>query len=207
MSAKQGSAAWLAERAGKVTASRIADVIARTKSGPSASRAAYMGELAAERLTGTPAESFTNADMQRGTELEPLARVAYESASGHFVEECGFVAHPKIAMSGASPDGLIASDGLLEIKCPRTHTHIEYLIGREPPAKYVPQMAWQAACTGRAWVEFVSFDPRMPEELRLFVARYEPTPAYIAELESAVREFIEELDAKVETLRQLGRAA
>lgn len=203
----QGSAEWFAARAGKVTASRISDVLAKGRAGaPSATRAAYLGELIAETLTGQPANAFQgNADTERGIELEPEARAMYEVAKGAMVSSVGLVIHPRIERSGASPDGL-AGDGLLEIKCPRIHTHIEYLLAGEPPAKYVPQMAWQAACTERPWVDFVSYCPSMPEDLRLFVVRYEPSMAYLKEVEGAVIEFLAELDDKLARVQKL-RAA
>lgn len=196
----QGSAEWLAARIGKVTASRVADVIAKTKSGPSASRDAYLGELVAERMTGQQYESFSNADMQRGNDLEPIARAAYEIHSDVMVEQVGLVMHPTIADTGASPDGLVLADGLVEIKCPRTHVHIDYMLKGKPPSKYVPQMAWQCACTGRVWCDFASFDPRMPEELQLFVVRYTPDPAYLRELEAEVSVFLAEVAATVSKL-------
>lgn len=198
----QGSPEWLQARVGLVTASRVADIIAKTKSGPSASRAGYLGELVAERLTGQSAESgYMNADMQRGVDLEPAARFAYECKTGAIVATCGLVLHPTL-QAGASPDGLVADDGLIEIKCPRTHLHIEYLEAGKPPAKYLPQMAWQCLCTGRAWVDFVSYDPKMPENLQLFVVRYAPDLGYLRELEAEVSAFISEIDAKVESLKK-----
>lgn len=205
--APQGSPEWFAARAGKVTASRISDVLAKGRSGaPSATRAGYMGELIAEILTGQPANPFQgNADTERGQELEPSARAAYELRTGSMVMPVGLVIHPRIERSGASPDGL-AADGLLEIKCPRIHTHIEYLLGGEPPSKYVPQMAWQCACTERPWVDFVSYCPAMPEDLRLFIVRYEPSMTYLREIEDAVTEFLAELDAKLARVQRL-RAA
>lgn len=200
---EQGSEAWFAARIGRVTASRVADILARTKSGPSASRAGYLGELVAERLTGQSAASgFINDDMRRGTELEPLARATYETRTGNMVQEVGFVLHPTL-MAGASPDGLIGDDGLLEIKCPRTHVHIEYIEANKPPAKYLPQMAWQCICTGRAWCNFVSFDPRMPERLQLFIAHYEPPRDYLREVEAEVAAFLAEVDTKVAFLSKL----
>jgi putative phage-type endonuclease len=200
--AEQGSPEWLAARVGRVTASRMADVIAQGRSGaPSATRAAYMGELAAEILTGVPAESFTNADMQRGTELEPIARAAYETQTRQMVDSVGLVLHPRNERWAASPDGIVGEDGLLELKCPKTHTHIAYLLAGKPPAQYLPQMAWQAVCCGRRWVDFASFDPRMPETLRLFVVRYTPPAAYLSELESAAETFLVELDSMVAQLR------
>lgn len=199
----QGSPEWLQARVGLVTASRVADIIAKTKTGPSASRSGYMGELVAERMTGQSAESgFTNDDMRRGIELEPAARFAYEVKTGQIVETCGLVLHQTMK-AGASPDGLVGSDGLVEIKCPRTHVHIEYLTAGKPPAKYVPQMAWQCICTGRAWVDFASFDPKMPERLQLFVVRYTPDMGYLRELEAEVAAFIAEVEAKVDQLSRI----
>jgi hypothetical protein len=198
----QGSAEWLASRVGLVTASRVADILARTKSGWGASRAAYLGELVAERLTGvSAAPTYMNDDMRRGRELEPFARIEYEVFTGSIVTQCGLVLHDTLT-AGASPDGLVGEDGLIEIKCPRTHVHIEYIDGGEPPAKYRPQMDWQCICTGRAWVDFVSYDPNMPERLRLFVARYTPDLDRLRELEAEVSRFIAEVDAKVSSLKE-----
>jgi putative phage-type endonuclease len=199
----QGSDAWMANRVGRVTASRVADILAKTKTGVSASRAGYLGELVAERLTGmTAASAFMNDDMRRGIELEPDARFAYEVKTGNVVAECGFVLHPTLH-AGASPDGLVGDDGLLELKCPRTHVHIEYIEAGKPPPKYQPQMAWQCICTGRPWVDFASYDPRMPEKLQLFVVRYTPSMEYLRELEAEVTAFIAEVDAKVAALSRL----
>lgn len=200
----QGSEEWLRARAGLVTASRISDVLAKAKTGtgPGITRTQYLGELVAERLTGMPAPSFTNDDMRRGIELEPDARFAYEVRTGQVVSTCGLVLHPSMK-AGASPDGLVGEPGLLELKCPRTHVHIEYFEAGIPPAKYLPQMAWQCACTGREWVDFASFDPRMPEDLQLFVVRYTPPMAYLQELEKAVEAFIAEVDAKIAFLTKL----
>jgi putative phage-type endonuclease len=199
----QGSPEWLQARVGLVTASRVADIIAKTKSGPSTSRQNYLGELVAERLTGASAESaYMNDDMRRGVELEPHARFAYEVLTGRVVSECGLVLHDTLK-AGASPDGLVDADGLVEIKCPRTHIHIDYLEVGKPPTKYQPQMAWQCICTGRAWVDFVSYDPRMPERLQLFVVRFTPELGYLRELEAEVSAFIAEVDAKVEALSRI----
>ena len=169
---EQRTEEWHQARLGKVTASRIADVMAKTKAGYGASRANYMAELIVERLTGRPGDSFQSPAMTWGTNTEPLARAAYEAHKGVLVEEVGFVPHPTIPMAGASPDGLVDMDGLVEIKCPNTATHIETLMTGNVPLKYVFQMHWQMICTGREWCDFVSFDPRMPENMQLFVARY-----------------------------------
>ena len=197
----QGSQEWLEARLGKVTASRVADVVAKTKSGWGASRANYMAELIAERLTGAPAERFTNAAMQWGTETEPEARAAYAFHVDADVEEVGFVPHPRIPMTGASPDGLVGTAGLLELKCPNTSTHLDTLLGDAIPAKYVTQMQWQMACTGRLWCDFASYDPRLPQEMRLFVRRVERDTVLIASLENDVQSFLAELDGKLAALK------
>jgi putative phage-type endonuclease len=200
---EQGSSAWFAQRIGKLTASRLADALAKTKSGYSASRANYMAQLVAERLTGVPAEGYTNAAMQHGIDTEPLARAAYEFHTDNTVEPAGFIDHPVIEMTGASPDGLVGDDGLVEIKCPNTATHIETLLSGVIPSKYILQMEWQMACTGRQWCDYISFDPRMPENMRLFIARQHRGEALIARLENDVIEFLGELDRKVDDLRRL----
>lgn len=203
MTVVQGSPEWLAMRLGKVTASRVADVIAKTKSGPSASRAKYASELIVERLTGSSPERFSSAAMAWGTEMEPEARRAYEFFRDADVSQVAFVVHPTIADAGASPDGLVNDDGLLEIKCPETHTHIETLINQSVPTKYVTQMMWQMACTGRKWCDFVSYDPRMSESMRFFCQRVERDEATIAELEREVIVFLNEVRERVDTLRRL----
>lgn len=198
----QGSAEWHAIRCGKVTASRVADIVAKTKTGPSASRANYAAELIAERLTGVPAEGYTNAAMQWGTDQEPAARMAYEFYWNEDVAEVGFVPHSTIGETGASPDGLVGSDGLVEIKCPNTATHIETLLKGAVPSKYITQMMWQMACTGRQWCDFVSFDPRLPESMQLFVKRVDRDDAVIAELEAEVVVFLNEVRSTVIQLRK-----
>lgn len=199
---EQGSIEWFLARCGKVTASKVADVVARTKSGYGASRATYMGQLIAERLTGKPTDSYTSAAMQWGIETEPQARAAYEFIRDVEVEQTGFIIHPAIDMSGASPDGLV-DDGLIEIKCPNTSTHIDTLLSRKVPAKYVTQMMWQMACTGREWCDFVSFDPRMPEDMRLFVERIERDNDKISFLEEEVTIFLEQIEQKITQLQEM----
>jgi len=199
----QGTPEWHAIRCGKVTASRAADVVAKTKSGWGASRVNYMAELIAERLTGEPSPSFTNAAMQWGTETEPLARAAYEFRADCEVAQEGFIHHPEIRMAGASPDGLIGTDGLVEIKCPNTATHIDTLLGQKVPEKYVTQMQFQMACAGRDWCDFVSFDPRLPEEMRLFVSRVARDQEAIDYLEKEIKAFLSEIDVKVDNLKRL----
>ena len=198
----QRSDEWFAARLGKVTASRVADLMAKTKSGPSASRANYMADLIVERMTGQKAEGFTSAAMQWGTDTEPQARAAYEFLTDADVAETGFVLHPSIADFGASPDGLVGDDGLVEIKCPATATHIETLLTETVPAKYITQMQAQMACTGRAWCDFVSFDPRMPGDMQLWVKRVPCDPAFMSEMEGEVQAFLAELDRKLDALTQ-----
>ncbi len=202
---EQRSDEWIAARLGKVTASRVADVVARTKSGYGASRSNYMAQLVCERLTGTQGELYQNAAMTWGTNTEPAARAHYESVTGLLVEETGFVPHATIANSGASPDGLVevgALKGLVEYKCPQTNTHIETLLSGAIPAKYQAQMQWQLACTGRQFVDFVSFDPRMPENMCYFSERVMRNDDMISELEFEVSKFLAELDDKVSLLRE-----
>lgn len=200
----QGSPEWHALRCGKVTASRVSDVIAKTKTGWGASRANYAAELIAERLTGVAAEGFTNAAMQWGTDQEPNARIAYEFMEDVTVEQVAFVVHPAICDSGASPDGLVGDSGMVEIKCPNTATHIDTLINQAIPTKYVTQMMWQMACTGRQWCDFVSYDPRLPESMQMFVKRVHRDNDVIADLESEVVRFLEnEVEAKVSALRKI----
>lgn len=194
---KQGSEEWLAARLGKVTASRVADLTARTKSGYSASRENYMAEIIAERLTGVPAAQYTNSAMQWGTETEPEARAAYGFYRDMDVAETGFVIHPTIQMSGASPDGLVGDDGLVEIKCPNTATHIDTLLGQAVPGKYIKQMQWQMACTDRKWCDFVSYDPRLPENLRLFVRRVDRDEPLTRKMEKEIVAFLAETDEKI----------
>lgn len=198
---EQCSPEWFEIRRGKLTASRVADATAKTKSGWGASRANYMAQLIAERLTGEVAESYSNAAMQWGTDTEPQARAAYEFFQNESVDEVGFVVHPRIKDSGASPDGLVGTEGMVEIKCPNTATHIDTLLNGKIPAKYVKQMQWQMDCADRNWCDFVSFDPRMPPEMQLFVQRVEHDIEMCMELESQITEFLDELEQKVSALQ------
>lgn len=199
----QGSDEWFVARMGKVTASRVADILAKTKSGYSASRDNYLAQLVCERLTNEKTEGFINSAMQRGTDIEPLARAAYESIKDVLVDEVGFVPHPSIIMAGASPDGLVGDDGLLEIKCPNTATHIETLLSQTVPGRYNTQMQFQMACTERSWCDFVSFDNRLPEELQLFVKRIPRDNMYIRLMEDEIVKFLNELDIKIAQLMEI----
>lgn len=193
---------WYAARLGKVTASRVADVVAKTKTGYSASRANYMAELICERLTGRQGDNYQNAAMVWGTETEPMARAAYEAETGALVKGVGFVPHPTIQMAGASPDGLVDITGLVEIKCPNTATHIDTILTETIPAKYITQMQWQMACTNTSWCDFISYDPRVPEKMRLWIKRVERDDKLIEQLEHEVTNFIEELESKIDALQE-----
>lgn len=198
---EQRSDEWFAARLGKVTASKIADVMAQTKTGPSASRKNYMAQLLTERLTGKPTESFTNAAMQWGIDTEPQARAMYELHTGLDVVETGFTPHPDLA-AGASPDGLVGEDGLVEIKCPNTATHIDTLLSGKIDKKYILQMHWQMICEGRQWCDFVSFDPRLPSAMQLFVKRVYRDEVLVEEILSAVKSFLAELNVMERELRE-----
>jgi putative phage-type endonuclease len=197
---EQRSPEWFAARCGKVTASKVADIIAKTKSGPSASRANYAAQLIAERLTGTVEPSFQNDAMRWGCEKESEARDAYAFRFDCAVEEVAMVDHPTIPMSAASPDGLVGDDGLVEFKCPNTATHLDTLQSEVVPGKYITQMQWQMACTGRQWCDFASYDPRLPESMRLFVKRIPRDEAMITELEAEVSVFLNEVESRVADL-------
>jgi putative phage-type endonuclease len=190
---EQRTEEWFAARIGKVSASRVADVLAKIKTGEAASRKNYKMELVVQRLTGKPGESFTNAAMEWGTEQEPFARMAYEAHTGTFVEEKGFIDHPTIEGFGCSPDGVVG-EGLIEIKSPNTATHIDWLLDGKAPSRHIPQMMAQMACTGAKFCDFVSFDPRVPDDLQIFVIRVERDEEYIAEMEKEVKLFLQEVD-------------
>lgn len=197
----QGTGAWLAARVGCITASRMADLMARTKSGWGASRANLAAELLCERLTGQPAERFTNAAMAWGTAQEPFAREAYSERTGRDVYEVGFIPHPEIARAGASPDGYVGEDGLVEIKAPNTATHLDTLLSGSIAERYLLQMQFQMACAGRDWCDFVSWDPRLPADMRLFVRRVPRDHSLILQLESETVSLDREIEARIADLR------
>lgn len=191
---------WFAARCGKVTASALYKVMARTKSGWGADRTNYHAQLVTERLTGRPADSFSNSAMQWGTDTEPPARAAYAFHVDEAPIEVGFMDHPRIEWSGASPDGLVGLNGMIEIKCPNTATHIATLDGAEIDRKYLYQMQWQMACAQRDWCDFVSFDPRLPTSMQLHIRRVERDDTLLAELETNVTEFLAEVAETVARL-------
>lgn len=194
----QGSPEWDAARLGKITASKISDVLA---GGKGITRQKYMDELIVERLTGHPTEGYTSAAMERGKEVEALARVAYVFYKDAEIELVGFVDHPKLKMCGASPDGLIGDDGLVEFKCPDTSTLIAARLGKNPPKTYRDQMQFQMACTEKLWCDLVFFDPRMPENLALFTRRFARDDEYIRDMELAIDAFQGELKARLVRLQ------
>lgn len=205
---EQGSDAWFQQRLGKITASRIGDVMAKTKSGPAASRKNYMMELLCQRLTGERQEGFTSAAMQRGIDMEPVARSAYEVHTGQIVQEVGFIVHPEYEDIGASSDGFVGNDGLVEIKNPNTAQHVACIQSGKPDKKYWWQMQCQMACTGRDWCDFASFDDRMPEALQLFVARVDRDEQAISEMLDECLEFLGELRSLEQDMKtKMERAA
>lgn len=198
----QGTADWLSERTGSLTASRMADAMDFRKDGkPGAARVKLIKEILAERMTGSAMPHFVSDAMERGKEEEPAAREAYEAATGNLVQLVGFIAHPTIPYLGASPDGKIDGDGLVEIKNPTTAVHLTYVLGGAVPVEYKPQMIVQLLCTRRRWCDFVSFDGRIKEaKRRLFVRRFEPRPEEFAEVESAAVAFLREVELLWEAL-------
>ena len=200
MAVLQGTPEWFEQRRGKVTASRIADLMAKTKSGYSTSRQNYLMQLLCERLTGKVEEGYKSTAMQRGNDLEAEARNWYQLETDESVEEASFIDHPKINFAGASPDGLVGAEGLIEIKCPNTATHIETLRKKEPIDRYYKQMQWQMAVTGRKWCDFVSFDNRLPDNLAYFCKRIPRDDAVIQEIEQEVQAFLLELDVTMAEL-------
>lgn len=207
---EQGSPEWAACRAGKVTGSRLSAVLAKGKSGEAATRRDYRTQLVTEILTGDPTpQGFVSDEMRWGTEQEPYARAAYEVRTGNVVDLVGFVDHPEVYRAGASPDGLVGWDGqgqpagLLEIKCPKSSTHLTYFLAGVVPEDYKPQMTWEMACVGADWCDFVSYDPRMPEHLQLFVIRYHLDQVYLAQVNREVEAFLAEVQDTLDRLEKL----
>jgi len=198
---EQRSEEWFQARLGKVTASRVADVLAKIKSGESASRRNYKIQLVSERLTGEKQETYINQAMQDGIDREQFARDRYVQQFGE-VEEVGFVKHPTLE-AGASPDGMVGDDGIIEIKCPMGSTHTETLMTQDIPSKYIPQVQFQLLVTGRKWCDFVSYNPMFPEHLQVFVKRVEADPVYQKELELEVKQFLGEVDDVINKLKEI----
>lgn len=199
---EQRSPEWFAQRAGKVTASSVYKVMAKTKTGYSADRDNYQAQLVVERMTGKPTKTYSNAAMEWGVEQEANARAAYEAQMGKLVEEVGFIPHPTIPMCGASPDGVVG-DGLIEIKCPETATMIELQLNQKIPDKYMKQMQLQMRCADKQWCHFVVYDPRMPERLQLLIIHVDRDDKLIGEMEAEIIKFLAEVDEKVKKLEAL----
>lgn len=202
---EQGSAAWAHARAGRVTASRVSDVLSRARDRKSegATRRKYKAQIVSELLTGRPLENaFSSRAMEGGIENEPFARSSYEVTHGVFVDQVGFVLHPSIERAGASPDGLVGDDGMVQFKCPEPHTHLGYVLDGVVPSEYEPQMQWEMACTGRAWSDFVSYSPHFPAPHNLFVVRLQRDDSRISTITAEVLVFLQEADAIIERLRR-----
>lgn len=200
---EQRSPEWFQARAGKVTGSKLYCVVTKKKDGGYYSeRSDYLDELVEQILTGQKPEQFVNEYMQHGIDFEPHAVAAYEALREVFVTPAEFYIHPTIERSGASPDGLVGEDGVIEVKCPRTATHIATLLAKTIPNKYIPQVMWEMACTGRKWCDFISYDPRLPDHLQMFVTRIERNDDVIKEYEKEVIKFLNEVDTKVNLLGQ-----
>jgi putative phage-type endonuclease len=206
---EQRSEEWFKERLGCVSSSCIADVLAMPKkgSGEATTRRNLKARLVCEILTGKREDEFMSWDMQRGIKLEPIAVTEYELRQNVDTDSVGFVPHPTIARAGASPDRLIGKDGILEVKCPKTANHIEYLENGIVPVEYRKQMYWEMACTGRKWVDFLSFNPSLPDDLQLFIVKLERDDVYIAEIEAEVRKFNDEVEEIVQRLRKVETVA
>lgn len=200
MTASQRSPEWFQARCGSLGASSVHEAIAKTKTGWSSSRANCEARLIVERITGIPQETYVNAAMQHGIDTEEQARAYYSFMTDNEVDEVGLIKHPRIAWTHASPDGLIGDEGLLELKCPQPAAHLAVLTGEPIPSKYLTQINWQMACTGRQWADFVSYSPAFPENMRMFSKRIARDDKAIGSLERQVEEFLAELDAKIEAL-------
>ena len=200
MSAEQ-KAQWLADRCGKLTASRMADAMSFLRNGqPGAARIKLMHEILAERMTGDNVPHFVNDLMRWGTEQEPFAKAAYEASTGELLEPCGTIDHPTIDGFCATPDSLLGSDTVFEAKCPQTTTHIAWKLAGEVPEQHRPQILAQLACTGRTRAVFVSFDPRVPARSQLFIREWEPKREEVEAVEEAARQFLAEVESMWEVL-------
>jgi hypothetical protein len=200
---EQGSIQWQEQRLGSLGASQVHDVLSKTKSGYSAMRANAIARIVSERLTGVTQETFKNAAMQWGNDMEPHARTAYEFITGNKVSTVGLFKNDSLVGTHASPDGMVSFDGLIEIKCPNTATHIEMLAKENIEPKYLTQMQWQMYLTERDWCDFVSYDPRMPDDLQLFIKRVNRDPVRIKELCEEVEKFLGEVDEMMAAIEEI----
>lgn len=201
---EQGSSAWHEARCGSIGATAINDIMSSGKgSSESAGRKNYRAAKVCEILTKCTSENYVNAAMQRGTDLEPMARDVYSFVKGVNVDQVGLIMHPYIDKSHASPDGLVGDDGMIEIKVPSPANHIEYLLAGVVPSIYVKQLQWQMACSGRLWNDFVSYGPELPEELQVFIVRMDRDNTMIAEMERAVVDFQKSIDKMIADLKAI----
>ena len=194
---EQGSDEWKAARLGHVTASNMADVMAKGKSGEAVTRYKYKVRIVAERLTGTPPESYSNAAMEWGIEQEQFAVMAYEAKADVLTDRTGFWLHPEIKWLGVSPDRLVGDNGLVEVKCPNTTTHLDYIFAGKIPAEYMKQIQCQLWVTGREWCDFLSFDPRLPQRNQLFIIRADRDEELIKEMEAETLKFLAEVESLI----------
>lgn len=202
--------AWLNQRVGKLTASRMADAMDVTKAGkPGAKRTALLKTILAERLTGDAAPNFVSERMLRGLELEPAGKAEFELRTGQMLTDCGFYDHPDIDLFGCTPDSLIGSDGVFEMKAPDTSTHVDYMLaGQVVPERYRPQVLAQLACTGRRTVWFASYDPRIKSYAKqMHIVCWTPEQAEIEAVEQAARDFLAEVDALWEAIHTTQKEA
>ena len=198
---EQGTQAWLDLRCGNITGSKFSDVLA---GGNGLVRNKYRVQLAIERITGNPiAMDYKSAAMINGSNNEPFARANYEFLNDVESVQVAFAFHPSIKRAGCSPDSLIGDDGLLEIKCPNMVTHVNYLLDKKIPGVYLKQMHWQMACTGRAWVDWMTYCREMPIHLRSMTIRVNRDEKIIQEYEAAAEKFNSEIDYLVKKLGEL----
>ena len=197
---EQGTDEWKMARLGHVSASNLDAVMAKVKTGESKTRLDYKIRVATEQITNAIQDSYSNQYMEWGIEQEPFARMAYEACTESFVEKTGFWKHPDIKWFGCSPDGLVGDDGLIEIKCPKSTTHVKYLLDNKLPEDYYWQVHGQMLVTGRKWVDFISFDPRMPEHKQLFIIRVDRDEEIMAQLKVAVIGFLSEVDEMIQKI-------
>ena len=197
---EQGTEEWKMARLGHVSASNLDAVMAKVKTGEAKTRLDYKIRVATEQITNAIQDSYSNQYMEWGIEQEPFARMAYEARAEAFVEKTGFWKHPDIKWFGCSPDGLVGDDGLIEIKCPKSTTHVKYLLDNKLPEDYYWQVHGQMLVTGRKWVDFISFDPRMPEHKQLFITRVNRDEEIMAQLKVAVIGFLSEVDEMIQKI-------
>lgn len=206
--APQRSAEWFLARAGRLTGSRASDMLAKIKSGEAAARRDYRMQLLTERLTGQPQENvFVNAAMQRGIDCEPLALATYEAQTGNVVRRTGFLMHTA-HMAGCSLDGDVDGyEGIVELKCPKSATHLGYLQAGKLPTEYLPQVTHNLWLTGAKWLDFGSWDDRFPEHLQFFLIRVQAKDLDLEGYERAALKFLAEVDAEVQALTARFQAA